>query len=76
MRDVPHELGDAFYAGQRGDLVRFCINDSVEILGGPYAGLGGAVISIESITPEVMLLVELGSGSDVIVLQDSLRFVE
>ena len=76
MRDVPSEIDEAFYSGQRGDLVQFCINESVEILDGPYEGLVGAVISIESIAPAVMLLVELGSGAHVIVSQDSLRLVE
>lgn len=77
MRRVPKHIEDAFYEGRRPTDVPFCINDAVEIVAGLHAGLGGAVISIETLEPEMMLLVELGgTGGDVILPASTLRILE
>ena len=73
MRDVPKTIDEAFFSGVRTRELPFCVNDSVEILLGPYVGQVGAVLSIESIHPEVALLVELGTGKDVVLLANTLR---
>ena len=76
MRDIPKSVAEAFYSGKRTSEVRFAVNDSVEIVAGPHAGKGGAVISVESLEPEVTVLVELGpDGADVIVPVASLRAI-
>ncbi len=74
MNQIPQELQDSFYAGIRTELVPFVINDPVGITTGPYAGQCAAVISLETINPEVTFLVELGSnGLDVTLPVSALR---
>jgi ribosomal protein L24 len=73
MRDVPTAVDEAFFSGQRTRELPFCVNDSVEVLLGPDAGQVGAVISVESIRPEVILLIELGTGREVVVRAEGLR---
>ncbi len=76
MRDVPKPVDEAFYSEKRTDDVPFSVNDSVEIVSGPHVGSVGAVISVESLQPEVTFLVELGpDGTDVIVSAASLRAI-
>ena len=35
---IPVEFQDAFYAGRRGDVVKFVLNDSVEVTSGEHEG--------------------------------------
>ena len=74
---IPRDIEDAFYTGKRTHGFQFGINDSVRVILGEYAGVVGAVISIWTLTPEVILLVERGdTGSDIQVLQKSLQLIE
>ncbi len=74
MNPVPKDLEEAFMAFRRSDRVTFCLNDAVEIIAGPHAGRGGAVISLTAVDPNVESLVELSdTGRDVRVLQSDLR---
>ena len=73
MRDVPDAADEAFFAGRRTEEIPFVVNDSVDIVDGPYTGRSGSVISIETIKPEATLLVELADGKDVIVPLSILR---
>jgi hypothetical protein len=70
------EVQDAFYAGKRGDLVKFVINDSVQVTSGEHEGCKGAIISIEEVEPEVVYLVERGDdGSSIYVAQKHLKLL-
>jgi hypothetical protein len=74
---IPRKLQDDFYAGKRGDIIKYCINDAVEILSGDYKGKRCAVISIDEINPEVILLVERGDdGSFLRIHQSAIRLIE
>jgi hypothetical protein len=76
VRDVPREIDNAFFSGQRSENVRFCANDSVRINHGIGEAETGSVISIESLAPEVTYLIELSSGESTIVSQNSLDPLE
>ena len=74
---IPVELQDAFYAGRRGDVVKFVINDSVEVTSGEHEGCVGAIISVEEVEPAVVYLVERGdNGSSIFVPQSCLKLLE
>jgi hypothetical protein len=73
MTWIPKELWEAFFAGRRSSALPFVLNDTVEVLSGLLAGRGGAVISIVSVEPEMVLLVELGDGSEVQLVAEHLR---
>jgi hypothetical protein len=74
---IPDEIQDAFYAGNRSEIVKFVINDAVEVVTGDHAGKLCAVISIQQLEPEVVYLVEHGKdGSSIIVPQSALRLIE
>jgi len=76
MRNVPKQIDDLFYSGQRSDQVPFALNDDVLILEGPHSGSTGAVISIASAHPVVSLVIECGgTGDDVILPADAVRLV-
>lgn len=67
-------IGDRWMAGEEIPGVNFGLNDRVEILEGPGAGEGGAIIFLVALRPEPHYLVALGSGSgDVRVRQSALR---
>ncbi|MFM1873466.1 MAG: hypothetical protein RL398_2888 [Planctomycetota bacterium] len=73
MTWIPKELEEAFFAGRRSSALPFVLNDTVEVVSGHLAGRGGAVISIVSVEPEMVLLVELGDGSNVQLVAEHLR---
>lgn len=76
MAKIPKELQDDFYAGRRGDLVKFVINDPVEVIVGEYKGKRCAVISIQELEPEVTLMIERGDdGSLITIPQASLAIL-
>ena len=56
--------------------IEYILNDSVEITDGEYKGLRGAVISIRSVNPEVIFIVELSNGRDVDVPQQLLKVIK
>ena len=74
-RDVPAEIDEAFYAGKMLPALPFVANDSVDVVRGPHRGRGGAVISIEAMSPNPRLLVELEDGTDAVLDASSLRLV-
>ena len=64
---------EAFYSGARSHELPFVLNDSVNIISGDAAGVGGAIISVEQVEP-LMYLVERGDGGgDLRVAVDQLR---
>ncbi len=76
MNSIPSKFENDFFSGKKGELVKFCINDSVNILSGPYKGKSGAVISISSIEPEVVFVVELGDGTGDVKLAQSILKID
>ena len=67
-------VGDRWLAGEKLAGVSFALNDEVEIVAGPEAGEGGAVILLLNIDPDPLYLIELGSGrGDRRVRQSALR---
>ena len=66
-----------WFAGEAVPGAAFRLNDSVEILAGDeilageHTGNGGAVISIERLTPEPIYLVELGDTGEDVRLSES-----
>jgi len=73
---IPENLQTDFYSGKTNELIKFCINDPVEVISGDYKGYGCAVISIHRIEPEVKLLLEPGDGSFIIIDQKNIRLIE
>jgi hypothetical protein len=62
---------DDWYAGRTVPGGRFRHNESVHVIAGEHAGKRGALISVESLKPEPVYLVELGSGEGDLLLPDS-----
>ena len=75
---VDSDFEQRFFAGDRTDIVRFVINDSVDFEAENGSRRAGAVISIHSLEPEVSYLVEPASEpwGDVIVPQSKMTLVE
>jgi hypothetical protein len=74
---IPKKLQDDFYAGKTNDLIKFCINDAVEIIAGDFIGKRCAVISIEDCEPDVIFLLERGDdGSSVRIKQSDIRLID
>ena len=75
---VPGEVTEKFYAGLRTDQVRFVINDTVRITGGPHAERTGSVISVVSVEPETTFLIEPGESpwGDLQVSQSKLELID
>ncbi len=68
MSQVPRAIEEAFFARRRSRSVPFVLNDGVDIIGGDHAGRSGSVLSIVSVQPTLVFLVETGdSGEDVVV---------
>jgi len=67
------EIDDSFFRGECIPPLRFTLNDSVTVTVGASQGKTGSVVSIVSIEPEVVLLVELDDGTgDARVAQSAL----
>lgn len=73
MRNVPKQIHAQFYEGTRTLELPFVLNDSVDIITGPNRGFRGAVISVEAVDPQLVLLVELSTGLDVVIPASELR---
>ena len=71
---IPKKVNDAFFAGKRSDKIKFVINDTVHVTKGEFEGIEAAVISIDSLEPEVTYLLERFDGSkDITVPQSSIK---
>ena len=71
---ISDEIINAFYSGKRSDEIKFCVNDTVEIIEGQNVGVFGSVISIISLEPEVIYLIENGeTGFDLNIQQNHLK---
>lgn len=71
--DITSEMDKLWYSFKLIPGIKFMLNDSVEITKGNYSGQRGAVISLESIYPEPMYLVELSSGEQVNLMESFLQ---
>ena len=72
-----NDLDKAFYEGQRDpDFMPFVVNDSVELKGGPYAGVHGAVISAFFGNSELSYTIELSSGQDIQASPSNLQLIK
>ncbi len=67
-------IQDDFFAGRRSAVVPFCVNDSVEITGGQFAGRCGAVVCC--VDSGQTYVVELDDGVDASVPRDDLKLLE
>ncbi len=74
MTTVPESLREDFFAGRRSRKLPFCVNDSVDVVAGEYAGRRAAVISIEGADPDTRYLVEFGdTGRDAVLAASELQ---
>ena len=70
-------IEERFYSGKRDSLLKFVINDFVQIARGPYAGNVGSVISVSLAESAISYIVELeGEQGDIEIQQSSLLFME
>jgi hypothetical protein len=72
---LPKSLDDDFYTGRRSESLPFCVNDCVEVTGGPYRGRRGAVVVLDRSGNAPKFLVEFGDGTDELVAADLLKIV-
>ncbi len=71
---ISNELNDAFFSGQRRANIKFVINDTVLVISGKYKGKECAVISINSLNPEVSYTLEQLDGSgDIMKFQNEIE---
>lgn len=68
-------LFDRWWRGEAIAGVTFAQGSAVEVITGQHAGSGGAVISLEELSPERVYMIELGSGEAIDIPQSSLRTV-
>jgi len=57
---VPKDIIDRFYTGNRTPDVKFVVNDTVRVTAGEHEGRTGAVVSIVSLKPEITFTIEPG----------------
>jgi ribosomal protein S4E len=69
------DLGLAFLDRTPIPGVRFQHNNFVRITGGEHAGKAGSLVTILTLSPEPLFVVELESGYDVRVPQSELSFI-
>ena len=71
------DASDRFYAGERGQELRFVINDAVRVTTGPSSGRTGSVVSLGALDPEPRFVVEPGTPpyGDFEVLQSQLELI-
>lgn len=67
------DLIDLWLANEKVDGVNFSINDSIKVVAGNLKGKEGAIISLISMLPKVIYLVEDGTGKDFKVLQEEIE---
>lgn len=66
------DLLQAFLNGEHIASVRYAHNDYVQVVAGAHAGQSGSLVSLLSVDPEPLYVVELESGIDAEVLQSEL----
>jgi hypothetical protein len=67
------DIDEAFYRGECLPPLLFTLNADVTVTAGPAQGKNGVVVSIVSIEPDVVLLIELDDGTgDIRVPQSAL----
>ena len=66
-------LDDLWFSSQPIPGVAFGLNDSVRIKAGAYSGEMASVISLESLEPAPVYLVELANGTDLKVTESDLE---
>jgi hypothetical protein len=65
-----------FFAGRRSDALPFCVNDTVEVLRGTYAGRIGAVVLLDRSREAFRFLVEFGDGTDELIEPQNLTLAQ
>jgi hypothetical protein len=75
---IPRDVEQRFLAGERSEQLRFAINDPVRITAGPHKGRMAAVVSLASVEPEIVFIVEPGEPpfGDLRIPQSGLEPVE
>lgn len=69
MGSLSAELQHAWRAGNPVDGVLFAHDDLVTILAGEHTGNVGSLVAIEQLEPDVVFLVEIDSGFNVMARQ-------
>ncbi len=65
------EIEEQFYSAKRDSLLKFVLNDFVQITKGNYAGNNGSVISVAFANDALSYMVELNSGQGDVEVQQS-----
>jgi transcription antitermination factor NusG len=68
-------LNQSFLAGEQIQGLRFKHNDYVSVISGPHAGIAGSLVSLLSLDPEPIFVMELESGRDAEVAQTDIQLV-
>lgn len=69
------DLGQAFLDRTPIPGVRFQHNNLVRITGGEHAGKAGSLVTVLTVSPEPLFIVELESGQDVQAQQSDLSLI-
>lgn len=69
MGSLSAELQHAWRAGDPVDGVHFAHDDLVTILAGEHTGNVGSLVAIEQLEPDVVFLIEIDSGFNVMARQ-------
>ncbi len=73
---ISKEINDAFFRGERSEKIKYVINDTIEVTNGQHKGIEGAVISVETLAPEVTYIVECFDGTgDIVIPQKNLKLL-
>lgn len=64
---------NAFLAGKPLPGVRLRHNDHVQVIAGEHAGDSGSVVSVDELTDDPLIRVELESGYDALIVQSRLK---
>ena len=70
---IPKEVEGAFFAQQRSDTVKFCYNDTIEVVTGDHAGKKGIVVLMLEMEPEIKYMLSLDDGTDIETEQGSIK---
>ena len=70
---LPDSLDADFFEGRRSLSLPFCVNDSVEVIAGPYSGRRGAVVLLDRSGQAPRFLIEFGDGTDELLAAVQLR---
>lgn len=73
---LPESLDHDFFAGRRSTQLPYCVNDAVEVTGGPYHGRRGAVVLLDRSGESPRFLVDFGDGTDELLPADLLKLID